>query len=523
MRFGWQMSVLAALLACLLMGGGCAKLPDNYGRPTSFAIGVDETSTLYRRAAEILGPDQEESAYFLLGSGLDAFVARAALAHFAEKSIDAQYYLLHDDVVGRLFIDQLLKAADRGVRVRLLVDDMGMAGRDVSTAVVDAHPNIEVRLFNPFGRNTGRFFQYLTGFGQQTRRAHNKSFTVDSIATIVGGRNIGDEYFVADPAMAFIDLDVLAVGPVAALVGGSFDLYWNHELSYPISSLVKTLPTEEQKRQQMADFNQFIEEQRHTVYYKELSRSKFSRALQGYRTELVRGRGKGQVVWDHPDKLASSPGEADLMIDDLMPHLDKTSKELFIVSPYFIPGVNGLEFFKRLRDRGIRVVVLTNSLASTDVSIVHAGYANYRRRLLRMGVELYELNRNLSDEGHEDKNWKFYESIASLHAKCFVIDRHTAVIGSLNLDPRSVIQNTEIGIVIESEKIADRIVTFLENEMDRIAFRLELKSGHGDSDYIVWHGLVGQSPQSLYAEPYTSIWKRFVVNLMRLLPIESQL
>lgn len=518
-----RLAVLAAVLSCLLIGGGCAKLPDNSGRSTSFAMEVEKVSELYRASAKILEPGQDESAYLLLSNGLDAFVARAALAHFAEKSIDAQYYLLNDDVVGRLFVDQLLKAADRGVRVRLLVDDMGMAGRDLNTAVVDAHPNIEVRLFNPFGRNIGRLFQYISGFGQQTRRAHNKSFTVDSIATIVGGRNIGDEYFVADPAMAFIDLDVLAVGPVASLVGGAFDLYWNHRLSYPISSLAKTLPTAEQKQQKIAEFKQFIEQQRETVYYQELSNSRFSRALQGYATELVPGRGKGQVVWDHPDKLASSPGDADLMIDDLMPYLDRTRNELLIISPYFIPGVNGIEFFKQLRERGIRVVVLTNSLSSTDVSIVHAGYANYRRRLLKMGVELYELNRNLSDQGPEEKHWKFYESIASLHAKCFVIDRRTAFIGSLNLDPRSVIQNTEIGMVIESEEIAARIASFLDREMDRIAFKLELKPGAGDSGYIAWHGRVGTTRTSLYAEPYTSIWKRFVVNLMRLLPIESQL
>ena len=168
----------------LFVFAGCANLPDNFGRTTTFAFTPDEKTRLYQATTKAVGEEPDESAYLLLGNGLDALVARAVLAHYAQKSIDAQYYLLHNDVVGRLFIDQLLKAADRGVRVRLLVDDMDMEGREFDTAVLDAHPNIEVRLFNPFGRNSGRFFQYITGFGEQTRRAHNKSLTVEPLAKL---------------------------------------------------------------------------------------------------------------------------------------------------------------------------------------------------------------------------------------------------------------------------------------------------------------------------------------------------
>ena len=514
--------LLMVIAAAVLLIGGCARLPDNSGRSTSFAVQPVEDSPIYQETLKVLGADSEENGYLLLGDGLDAFVARAVLAKLAVQSIDAQYYLLHDDVVGRLFIDQLLKAADRGVRVRLLVDDMDMDGRDMSSAVLDSHPNIEVRLFNPFGRNTGRLFQYVSGFNTLTRRSHNKSFTVDSIATIVGGRNIGDEYFVADPAFAFLDLDVLAVGPAALQVSGSFDLYWNHELSYPISMFVDTLPTSEQIEDKRRAFKDYIEQQRHTVYFKHLSESNLARSIKGYRVELNKGKGRGEVVWDHPDKLLSYGDKSSLMLADLMPYLEGAEQELVVISPYFIPGKSGVEFFRRLRDRGVRVVIFTNSLSSTDVSVVHAGYAKYRYELLKMGVELYELNRDLSGD-QSNKRWEFYQSKASLHAKCFVIDRSLTFIGSLNLDPRSVIQNTEIGMVIESELIADKIASFIDNEIVGLAFKLELEPGYEGRNHIVWHGMVDGQRRTLRVEPYTGFWQRFTVGLMRLLPIESQL
>ena len=514
--------LLIAIAAAVLLVNGCARLPDNSGRSTSFAIQPDETSPIFREASRVLGPDPNENDYLLLGDGLDAFVARAVLADLAVKSIDTQYYLLHDDVVGRLFVDRLLKAADRGVRVRLLVDDMDMAGRDMSSAVLDSHPNIEVRMFNPFGRNTGRLFQYISGFNTLTRRSHNKSFTVDSIATIVGGRNIGNEYFVADPAFAFLDLDVLAVGPAAALVAGSFDLYWNHELSYPISLLTDAPPTPEQVKNKRAAFKEYIEQQRDTVYFTQLTESNLVRALKGFRVELNKGKGRGEVVWDHPDKLLSYGDKSNLMMADLLSYLENAEQELLIISPYFIPGRAGVDFFGKLRDRGVRVVIFTNSLSSTDVSVVHAGYAKYRHELLKMGVELYELNSDLSG-AKSNKRWKFYQSKASLHAKCFVVDRSLTFIGSLNLDPRSIIQNTEIGMVIESDLIAGKIASFIDREIAGLAFKLELVQGYQGSRHIVWHGLVDGRQRTLRVEPYTSFWQRFMVGMMRLLPIESQL
>ena len=516
----YRLTTLFIFLAIHLTS--CAQLPDNAGRSTSFAITDTADTALGQSVARRLDADAGESAFLMLGNGLDAFVARAALAQRAEKSIDAQYYLLHDDKVGRLFVDQLLKAADRGVRVRLLVDDMDMEGRDLGTLVLDAHPNIEVRLFNPFGRNTKRAYQYVTGFGSQTRRAHNKSFTVDSVATIVGGRNIGDEYFIADPEMEFLDLDVLAFGPVAPLVAGSFDQYWNHELSYPIALLEDLTLNQAQISDRRNEFNHYISEQADTIYVKSLGESNLASAIKRYEVDLVTA--KGLVIWDHPDKLTTSTEDTSHHLSqDLAEHLESVSQELIVISPYFIPGKSGVAYFKKLRDKGVRVVVLTNSLSSTDVSVVHAGYAKYREALLKMGVELYELNRNLRQENKGKPKSKFYESKSSLHAKAFVIDRQKTFIGSLNLDARSVIHNTEIGIIIESEDIAGNAAEYIDEQIGQIAFRLMLDKGSDGVKRIVWHGSVDGKQAVLTAEPYTGFWQRFRVGLMRLLPIESQL
>ena len=251
----------------LALVAACATLPENIGRRETFAYTDTGNTRLGREITrEEASHPPGESGFHLLGSGLDAFVARAVLAHVAERSIDVQYYLYHDDLVGRLFTWQLLQAADRGVRVRLLVDDMDLAGRDLSAAALDSHPNVEVRIFNPFSRKTGRTSQFLTRMGSVTRRMHNKSFTVDSQAAILGGRNIGNEYFEADPDLAFADLDVIGVGPVARDVSTAFDRYWNHELAYPVSVLVGEPPTPEEIAQKRQELNDFVAAQTDSAY-----------------------------------------------------------------------------------------------------------------------------------------------------------------------------------------------------------------------------------------------------------------
>jgi len=425
--------------------------------------------------------------------------------------------------VGGIFVDQLLNAADRGVRVRLLVDDMGLEDRDFSFAVIDEHPNVEVRIFNPFGRNTSRVFQFVTGFGKQTRRAHNKSFTVDNVATILGGRNIGNEYFSADPEFHFYDLDILAIGPVVKDASRSFDQFWNHELSYPVARLVEQNPTNDQVREMTSKLDAFIAEQKDSEYIELLRNSTLAQAYKNKSNKFVWG--PGEIVKDDPRKLTTDVDDDTYHLSqELAPYLREVTRELLIFSPYFIPGKTGLATFKKLRERGVDITILTNSLASTDVSIVHSGYANYRRQLLRMGVRLYELNSYLTKEQKRmRKAGSFYESKSSLHTKAMVIDRSKVFIGSLNLDPRSVVQNTEIGIVLESSEIADQLGLFFDKYIDTVAFRLELREDEDDFEYLVWHGLVDGEEKPLFSDPYTSFWERFSMGLLRLLPAESQL
>lgn len=507
----------------LLLAGGCATLPANVERDETTAFTDTHDTSLGRQVQQTHSEQDGKSGFLLLGNGLDAFVARAVLAQKAERSIDAQYYLLHNDVVGRLFIDQLYKAAERGVRVRLLVDDIDMEGLDFKGAVLDSHPNFQVRVFNPFSRNVGRTGQYISGFGRQTRRAHNKSFTVDNQATILGGRNIGDEYFAADPDLDFLDLDVLAVGPAALQVSASFDQYWNHDLSYPISVLVRKQPSAEEISRKKREFDQFVSQLSDSLYIQHLRNSDLVNRLQSDRLDFFWA--DGTVVADDPDKLTVNTNEKKYrMSEKLAPYMVGIERELIIFSPYFVPGNGGIALFRQLRDDGVQIKILTNSLASTDVGIVHAGYARYRKVLLRMGVELFELNGDINYKARateKDNNGAVPKS--SLHAKCFVLDRQKVFIGSLNLDPRSIVQNTEIGLIFDSEPIARFLAEEFDQQIDSHAFRLDLIENTNGTEKIIWYGVVDGERVTFDHDPHTGFWKRFGIGFMGLLPIESQI
>ena len=512
---------LVAILALLLIGG-CATLPKDFDRPESYAYtDTDDTSFGKARRDEMLAhPGQ--SGFLLLGSGLDAFVARALLAHGAERSIDAQYYLYHDDLTGRLFTDVLLKAADRGVRVRLLVDDMDLEGRDLGAAVMDSHPNIEVRIFNPFSRNTGRIIQFVTRLGSVTRRMHNKSFTVDNQATILGGRNIGNAYFEADPALDFHDLDIVAIGPVAREVSVSFDRYWNNELAYPATVLKGEPPTPEEIEQNRQLLKEFVAQQNDSVYLQALRDSDLANDYRNDR--VIYHWGDAEVLYDQPEKLVQDFSKTEFhLAPKIAPYFDGVQDEFIIFSPYFVPGKQGVAFLRQLSERGVRVRILTNSLSSTDVGIVHAGYAKYRKDLLRAGVELYEMNMKISKEERKAKKGGYGSSQASLHAKAFIFDRKQVFIGSLNLDPRAVLHNTEIGVVLASTEIASGMSDWFDRNIELMAFRLELHTDEDGYEQILWHGLENGEQRVFDVDPYTGFWRRFGIGFMGLLPIESQL
>ena len=513
----------ATLILFLLLTGGCASLPENTNRQVSYALtDTEDTSFGVKTAARIEAEGDGQDGFMLLESGLDAFVARALLAHFAERSIDVQYYLYHNDLVGRLLMSKLIQAADRGVRVRLLIDDMDLGGRDNGLLALDSHPNIEMRVFNPFDRKIGRMPQYVTGFGSVTRRMHNKSFTVDNQVTIVGGRNIGNEYFDADPTLEFSDLDVMAIGDVVKDVSHAFDLYWNSELAYPVTTLIENRLSEEEIKQLYQKLQAYIEEHKDNPYLDALRGSDLANEIRQKR--VVYQWGEADVVYDLPEKISSDRDATELhLMTQLAPYFNAIQKELIIYSPYFVPGKEGVEFFKSLTDRGVRVRILTNSLASNDVSVVHAGYVKYRMKLLRAGVELYEMNKKLTRAQRKEKKGVGSSSKASLHAKSFVLDREKVFIGSLNLDPRSFYENSEIGVVISSPETAEIMAKEFEEVIESSVFRLELVTDDDDNEYILWHGYEDGVPVTFEVDPYTSIWRRMGVNFMRIMPIESQL
>ncbi|MCU0579541.1 MAG: phospholipase D family protein, partial [Desulfobacterota bacterium] len=466
----------------------CATLPTDFERPPSFAFTDTRDTFLGREALKNTAGHPAQSGFIALGSGLDAFTARALAADRAERSIDAQYYLYHGDLIGKLFTWKLVQAAERGVRVRLLVDDMDMEGRDLALAVLDSHPHIEVRLFNPFTRGTGRRWQFLTRWGSVTRRMHNKTMVIDNQAAIFGGRNIGNEYFEADPELAFGDLDALAVGPVVQEISSVFDRYWNSELAYPVSVLTDERPTEQEIQQAEKELENFVKSQADSEYVRALRHSVLAQKIEN--KELTFDLGEAQVVFDQPEKILGELEETRYRLAPMLtPYVNDLEAELIVFSPYFVPGEAGTALLTHLAARGVRVRILTNSLASNDVGLVHSGYSKYRKALLRGGVELYELNKDLAREEPEpERRWRG-SSKASLHAKSFVFDRRRVFIGSFNLDPRSLQHNTEIGVVMTIPGTAREMGEWFDRNIAQFAFRLELKTEADGSERLLWHGL----------------------------------
>ncbi len=517
---------LSALLAIAFVG--CAALPTEFERPVSAAYTDTQDTALGREAALLSAGRSDESGFYPLIQGLDALVARIVLADEAERSLDVQYYLWKNDATGRLLLERLLRAADRGVRVRLLLDDVLSGETEPVLTMLDLHPNFEVRVFNPFAIRGARGLGFVTDFRRVNRRMHNKSFTGDNQVTIVGGRNMGDEYFDARPDVNFGDLDVLAVGPVVNKVSNAFDEYWNNEWAFPSSAFERTRPST------LDDLEKLRIELREATA--ELADSPYAAALRDTRLaqELKSGQlplvwGKAQLIYDSPEKIAAQTiDESTSLGIRLEKIVEQTTDELVLVSAYFVPGKEGVEFFSQLVRRGVRVRILTNSLATNNHAVVHSGYARYRIPLLRAGVELYEFRPRAigRDDSAESSAWG-----ATLHAKTFGFDRRYLFVGSFNLDPRSDALNTEMGVLFESPELAGRLARWFDEEIALDAYRLALKtippeeSEIGFMEYALeWVTVDEQGNELRYSvEPETSFWRRFGASLMSLLPIESQL
>ena len=511
-------------LSGVLLVSGCASLPSDVQRTPSFALEDTSDTTLHSVIQPLVNANPEKSGFHALIDGIDAFTTRLLLVKAAQKTLDVQYYIWHDDLTGKVLHNQLLVAADRGVRVRLLLDDMDTAGKHEMLYIIDAHPNIEIRLFNPFAGRGSRMGDYLTDTSRINHRMHNKTLTVDNQATILGGRNIGDEYFDASGHVGFSDLDVLALGRVVNEVSQGFDLYWNSQWVYPLATFKPDEPvTEEMIKGFRKQSDAYMEEARASRYadaIRDLDLVKKSSIA-----ELDYTWGRWVLVYDQPSKVdADKVTEETHLGPKLRKAMDKAHKELLIVSPYFVPGSNFTQYLVGLVNKGVRVRIMTNSLAANDVSLVHAGYKRYREALVSGGVELYEFKPirhagiEYKDVKKTKKKWRG-SSRASLHGKYFGFDRQYVFIGSFNLDARSVALNTEIGVYFESPEYANMLVKAFDENAIIKGYRVLLS----DEGELEWVTMEDGKEVRFDVEPETSFWKRFSTDFLSIFVPESQL
>lgn len=451
-----------------------------------------------------------------LPDALDAFAARILMISTAQRSVDVQYYIWRDDITGNLLLHALHEAAKRDVRVRLLIDDNGTSGLDAKLALLNAEPNVEVRLFNPFPFRTFKQLGFLTDFSRLNRRMHNKSLTVDGQATIVGGRNIGDEYFGATQDVAFADLDVMVVGPVVDEVSKDFDRYWNHQAAYPIELLVDA---PDQKTAEA-----LLSEERNASLIPQAQAYVETIATSTFVENLLAGQLAFQwvpvtMVSDDPDKVLGKAQPTAMLMPRLLEILGEPTQSIDLVSPYFVPTQQGVDAFSALTKQGVRLRILTNAMEATDVLAVHAGYAKYRLPLLQQGIELFEMRREGDKDRAKEKAGPFGSSGSSLHAKTFAVDGKRIFVGSFNFDPRSAVLNTELGFVIESEDMAKAITDTFDHTVPYYAYKLALEKNND----LVWISQSSQGTQTQTTEPASSFWKRLYVGFLSWLPIESLL
>jgi cardiolipin synthase C len=507
---------LLVLAAGLVVLERCNRLPPLENRTVSQAIAVSEATRLARTVTTLLAPHPGVSGIHPLRDARDAFAARYRLAAAAERSLDVQYYIWRNDLSGTLLMKALVDAADRGVRVRLLLDDNSTSGLDEAIAAIDSHQRIEVRLFNPFAIRTPRVLGYITDFPRLNRRMHNKSFTADNQVTIIGGRNVGDEYFGATEGVLFADLDVLAIGPVVSEVSADFDRYWASESAYPADRLLRSVDAA--KVAQIAAAAARVERDAAAVaYLKAVRESQFVRQLMD-RT-LPFEWAVARMISDSPAKALDRARREELLFEKFGAIFGEPATELDLVSPYFVPGSGGVDLFGGWAKRGVKVRVLTNSLEATDVALVHAGYVKQRKALLETGVALYELRKRGGNRPAVSAGM-FGSSGSSLHAKTFAVDRSRIFIGSFNFDPRSTELNTEMGFVIDSPALAQRMAKVFDDDVPVNAWEVRL-SQSGDAEWV--ERKAGTAARRHRTEPGTGWWQRLGVALLSFLPIDPLL
>ncbi|WP_312513460.1 phospholipase D family protein [Stutzerimonas nitrititolerans] len=511
------------LLLTVLLLAGCAT--QVVPRPTSYTLPAHDSplaSQLRELAAE---RSPGHSGFRLLSASNEAFAARMKMIRAAQVSLDVQYYIVHDGLTTRALVNELLEAADRGVRVRVLLDDLTSDGSDYRIATLAAHPNVLIRVFNPLhlGRSNilTRSLGRLLNLSQQHRRMHNKLILADGSLAIVGGRNLGDEYFDADQTLNFTDIDLLGAGPVAAQLAISFDQYWNHSLSVPIQQFLRRPPSVDELTEARRQLDDYLETERARgdPRYRKLLVEQRQTTLDQWLRELTWA--PSEALWDHPDKISAEgmPDPSLLLTSQLQPALDNVRQELTLVSSYFVPTDEGVDYFARLAEADVDIQVLTNSLEATDVPAVHGGYAPYRHELLRLGVRLFELRRQPDQEARFSLSG---DSESSLHSKAAIFDRQSVFLGSLNFDPRSVLWNTEVGILVHSPELASEAHQLtLEGTAPAISYEVRLIETDG-RERLIWIAEDHGRRVVLHKEP-GGLWRRLNAWIADVIGLERML
>ena len=533
-----SIAALAALALTVTLNACATRPPATaFARPQTHALAATAATPL----ANALGPLEKqhpgESAVRLLPTGTDALQARVALARAASKTLDMQYYIAEEDNTGKLLLGAALHAADRGVRVRMLVDDLNFKDIDRIMAALDSHHNIEIRVFNPYGSAQRSFSErtrnFFTNLDHFTRRMHNKAMIADNQIAIVGGRNLGDEYFSASPTLQFRDLDAFVAGPVTQQISASFDDYWNSTVSYPLRVLNK-------QKFDPADLDKTREELR--AHWRANADPLNAKPLNATPLDQQIAREQMGLYWAPTEFHVDSPSKIEHPSDDyksppltrLADLLKNAQKEFLILSPYFVPHDAGVKALGDLTRRHVRVAVLTNSLAATDAVAVQAGYAPYRVPLLQNGVELYEFKPMQAEgEGRPTAGLFGSKSRASLHAKAYVIDRSILVIGSMNLDPRSAQLNTELALVIHSKPIAEEAAGLFDRgispqasyrvELASAAVMAELRRTGSPQSGLVWTTQEDTGTVTYYYDPEAGLYRNLMTGLFMMLPVDKQL
>ncbi|WP_167869637.1 phospholipase D family protein [Shewanella sp. WXL01] len=486
-----------------------APLEYKLAKPTSSRL-VD----YYNRVLATTELTESNTAIYPLSDGLDAFTARLVSIEAAQVSIDVQYYIYRNDETGTLLTWYLYKAAERGVRVRILLDDMTTGALGNGLAALVRHPNISIRVFNPAHYRERRTWSFVTDFGRMNHRMHNKSLTVDNMLSIVGGRNIGDEYFSANEAVEFGDLDVFMMGAAVDEVSDQFDLYWNSSQVRPVEQLEEKSIDAVELFETHAALQAFQQSLPENQYVRRLVTTPMLEKLLNQRVNWYTV--DAEVIFDPPNKLHTHLNQG-ILVDDLATFFSAAEEQVLIISPYFVPTQSGADELVSWAKSGVDITVVTNSLAATDVLAVHSGYQQYRQQLIEGGIKLYELKADLTRK-YKQAEAKMFQgsSRSSLHAKSFVVDDEAIFIGSFNYDPRSAWLNTEMGVIIYDKPFSKKFLTGFYHDLPSKVYQVKV-----EDNKLVWLDLV--SGERHYKEPNTSLWQRFMASFLSWLPIESHL